>query len=142
MPWSRPAIAPLGALVFALVVGLGYLFAGKPGALRNLFLGKPTIQVLSVTSAGSSLKAVADSSLAVLPFVDMSELKDQEYFADGMSEELIDLLAKVLGLRVPARTSSFYFKGKSADIAWHWIGCSALTNSTIPGCRFCRWIPG
>jgi transcriptional activator of cad operon len=50
-------------------------------------------------------------------FVDMSEKKDQEYFSDGLSEELIDMLTKVPELRVPARTSSFYFKGKQATIA-------------------------
>jgi TolB-like protein/cytochrome c-type biogenesis protein CcmH/NrfG len=46
----------------------------------------------------------------------MSEKRDQEYFADGLSEELIDLLTKTADLQVPARTSSFYFKGKSEDI--------------------------
>ena len=60
---------------------------------------------------------VSDKSIAVLPFVDMSENKDQEYFSDGMSEELINMLTKVPDLRVPARTSSFYFKGKQATIA-------------------------
>ena len=60
---------------------------------------------------------VRDTSIAVLPFVDMSESKDQEYFADGMTEELINMLTKVPELRVPARTSSFYFKGKQATIA-------------------------
>ncbi len=60
---------------------------------------------------------ISDKSVAVLPFVDMSEKKDQEYFSDGLSEELIDLLTKVPALRVPARTSSFYFKGKQATIA-------------------------
>jgi TolB-like protein/Tfp pilus assembly protein PilF len=60
--------------------------------------------------------AVADKSIAVLPFVDMSEKKDQEYFSDGLSEELIDLLAQVQDLRVPARTSSFAFKGKADDV--------------------------
>ncbi len=55
-------------------------------------------------------------SIAVLPFVDMSEKKDQEYFSDGLAEELIDLLAKTPELHVIARTSSFYFKGKSDDI--------------------------
>jgi TolB-like protein/lipoprotein NlpI len=59
---------------------------------------------------------VSDKSIAVLPFVDMSEKKDQEYFSDGLSEELIDLLAQIDDLHVPARTSSFYFKGKSDDI--------------------------
>jgi TolB-like protein/Tfp pilus assembly protein PilF len=61
--------------------------------------------------------AVTDKSIAVLPFVDMSEKHDQEYFSDGLSEELIDMLTKVPELRVPARTSSFYFKGKQATIA-------------------------
>jgi TolB-like protein/Tfp pilus assembly protein PilF len=59
---------------------------------------------------------VADKSIAVLPFVDMSEKKDQEYFGDGMAEEIIDLLTKVPDLRVPGRTSSFYFKGKQAKV--------------------------
>jgi len=53
----------------------------------------------------------------VLPFVDMSEKHDQEYFSDGLSEELLDLLAKTQGLEVIARTSSFYFKGKQVTIA-------------------------
>jgi serine/threonine-protein kinase len=55
-------------------------------------------------------------SVAVLPFVDMSENKDQGYFSDGLAEELLDLLAKTPGLLVIARTSSFSFKGKSDDI--------------------------
>jgi TolB-like protein/Flp pilus assembly protein TadD len=52
----------------------------------------------------------------VLPFVDMSEKKDQEYFADGLSEELIDHLAHSLDLKVIARTSSFQFKGRNEDL--------------------------
>ena len=60
--------------------------------------------------------AVVDKSIAVLPFVDMSEKKDQEYFADGMAEEIIDLLVKVPGLKVIGRTSSFQFKGKTEDL--------------------------
>ncbi|MGO9717435.1 MAG: TIR domain-containing protein [Steroidobacteraceae bacterium] len=57
-----------------------------------------------------------EKSLAVLPFADMSEMKDQEYFSDGLAEELIDQLGKTPGLKVIARTSSFSFKGKSDDI--------------------------
>src|SRR4029079_13736421 len=56
-------------------------------------------------------------SIAVLPFVNMSSDKEQEYFADGISEELLNRLAKGQVLRVVARTSSFSFKGKNADIA-------------------------
>jgi serine/threonine protein kinase/Flp pilus assembly protein TadD len=57
-----------------------------------------------------------EKSIAVLPFLDLSETKNQEYFCDGMSEEIIEALAKVEGLRVVARTSSFSFKGKSTDV--------------------------
>jgi TolB-like protein/class 3 adenylate cyclase/Tfp pilus assembly protein PilF len=57
-----------------------------------------------------------DQSIAVLPFVDMSPAKDQEYFSDGMSEELLNLLSKIPALKVISRTSSFSFKGKNLDI--------------------------
>ena len=77
---------------------------------------------LSKRSAGAAASAALPSatapekSIAVLPFVDMSEKHDQEYFSDGLSEELINLLAKIQGLQVIARTSSFYFKGRSEKI--------------------------
>ena len=56
------------------------------------------------------------ASIAVLPFEDLSSQHDQEYFCDGMTEEIIDALTKVGGFRVVARTSSFAFKGKQQDI--------------------------
>jgi serine/threonine-protein kinase len=59
-------------------------------------------------------KPLGDKSIAVLPFLDMSEKKDQEYFSDGLSEELIDRLTQEPGLQVIARTSSFYFKNRPA----------------------------
>jgi serine/threonine protein kinase/TolB-like protein/Tfp pilus assembly protein PilF len=74
-------------------------------------------QPLPVPGDGiASTVPVSDKSIAVLPFVDMSEKKDQEYFSDGLSEELLNLLSKVPGLRVAARTSAFSFKGKADDI--------------------------
>lgn len=68
-------------------------------------------------AAADLSQAVPGPSIAVLPFLDMSEAKDQEYFADGMTEAIIDLLTKIPELRVPARTSSFYFKGKAANVS-------------------------
>ena len=56
------------------------------------------------------------SSIAVLPFVDLSQEHDQEYFCDGITDELINALAKVEGLHVVSRTSAFQFKGKASDI--------------------------
>ncbi len=76
------------------------------------FLGRYT-----ATSKQTGLTEVPAKSIAVLPFVDMSQARDQEYFCDGISEEILDALAKVEGLRVVARTSSFSFKGKNADVS-------------------------
>jgi TolB-like protein/Tfp pilus assembly protein PilF len=64
----------------------------------------------------ASTAVISDKSIAVLPFVDMSEKKDQEYFADGMAEEIINLLVKIPGLKVIGRTSSFQFKGQAQDL--------------------------
>jgi len=56
-------------------------------------------------------------SIAVLPFADLSPQKDQEYFSDGLADEILTVLASVEGLRVPSRTSSFFFKGKNVRLA-------------------------
>jgi len=61
-------------------------------------------------------KETVEKSIAVLPFVDLSPQKDQEYFCDGLAEELINSLMHISELRVPARSSSFSFKGKDLDI--------------------------
>ena len=102
-----PRLVPLLIAAFALL-GVGYF------ALDKFVLSKHSVASRPVASAPG---AIPEKSIAVLPFVDMSEKRDQEYFSDGLSEELIDLLTKIPALRVPARTSSFYFKGKPDDIA-------------------------
>jgi TolB-like protein len=97
---KRIGIAAAVVVGIVVVVGLGF------------YLWKSH----HVGAQAPSTAAITDKSIAVLPFVDMSEKKDQEYFSDGLSEELIDLLAQVQDLRVPARTSSFAFKGKADDV--------------------------
>ena len=67
-------------------------------------------------TAAVEAATVTDKSIAVLPFVDLSEKKDQEYFADGMAEEVVNLLTKVPGIRVIGRSSSSQFKGKREDL--------------------------
>jgi TolB-like protein len=67
--------------------------------------------------AASATPGAEAPSIAVLPFVNMSRDEDNEYFADGLAEELLNVLAKIRGLRVAARSSAFKFKGKSADAA-------------------------
>jgi adenylate cyclase len=108
------------AIIVASLIGLA--IAGF--AVDRLWVSSRRAAPTSVPTAAVPTPAPApaaptipEKSVAVLPFVDMSEKKDQEYFSDGLSEELIDMLTKVPDLRVPARTSSFYFKGKQATIA-------------------------
>jgi TolB-like protein/predicted Zn-dependent protease len=67
-------------------------------------------------SSQATIGAISDKSIAVLPFTDMSEKQDQEYFADGMAEETLNQLAKIPGLKVIGRTSSFQFKQKADDL--------------------------
>ena len=79
--------------------------------------GRTSMEQSTAQSMAAVQSVIPEKSIAVLPFLDMSEQKDQEYFSDGLAEALIDLLTQVRDLKVPARTSSFSFKGKSADIA-------------------------
>jgi TolB-like protein len=92
-----------------------------------------TATALVAPSSAAAPIAVPDHSIAVLPFVNMSEDKNNEYFSDGLSEELIDLLTKVPGLEVPARTSSFYFKGKQVTIAEiaHALGVAHVLEGSV-----------
>ena len=89
---------------------------------RNRWLGATTVALAIVAAAifwqrAHRISAPApDRSIAVLPFVDMSQAKDQEYFSDGISEELLNVLSRVPQLQVAARTSSFSFKGKQIEI--------------------------
>ena len=76
--------------------------------------GDPRFQAIAerVAPRSTSISSSApEKSIAVLPFLDLSQAKDQEYFCDGISEQMLDSLAKVSGLQVAARTSSFSFKG-------------------------------
>ena len=95
------------SIIFVLVLALGYFawdkFSAQPQTVTPV---EPTVVE----------ETAIDKSIAVLPFVNMSADADNEYFSDGLSEELLNLLAKVDGLKVAARTSSFKFKKSEADI--------------------------
>jgi len=71
----------------------------------------------SEPEATSQAALPINASVAVLPFVNMSGSKDNEYFSDGLAEELLNVLAQISSLKVAARTSSFHFKGHTGDIA-------------------------
>ncbi len=92
-------------IIAVLVLALGYFAVDK-------FVLAPRRAVAPNDSRSTDAK-----SIAVLPFVNMSSDKEQDYFSDGLSEELLNQLAQISQLRVIARTSSFAFKGKDADVA-------------------------
>ena len=103
---------------------------GLAGALPGVawYLWKQSGEREATTTA-----AAATPSIAVLPFADMSPGKDQEYFADGMAEEILNALAQVEGLHVCGRTSSFSFKGKSEDlrIIGQKLGVSTVLEGSV-----------
>lgn len=111
----RPSALVVG-LVAVIAAGLGYVAVDKLRSGNRPDAGTPAVALAPAAAPVPAVAAIPDNSVAVLPFTDMSEKKDQEYFSDGMAEEIIDLLARVPDLHVPARTSSFYFKGKSEDV--------------------------
>jgi TolB-like protein len=102
-------------LQILLPVGIAVVAVVLYALLADRFWSAKYIVAEQSTTAAKSV--MSDKSIAVLPFTDMSEKHDQEYFADGIAEEVLDRLAKVPGLKVVGRTSSFQFNGKSADLA-------------------------
>lgn len=93
--------------------------------LRRLLQKDPQLRYASANDLRMDLEALQKDSdlstppvrsIAVLPFSDMSQSKDQDYFCEGMAEEIINALAKIPGLKVPARISSFQFKNQTIDV--------------------------
>jgi TolB-like protein/Tfp pilus assembly protein PilF len=121
----RPPIWRLAVTIIAvalLATVLGY-FAVEHFMTSN----RPA----TVADATAPSPVISNLSVAVLPFLDLSEKRDQEYFADGVAEELIDVLSQVPELHVPARTSSFYFKGKQTSL--HDIAASLGVSYVLEG---------
>lgn len=118
---ARPSARSSKRMAIVIASLLGLIIAGL--AVDRLWIPSrkvvPTslpVATLPTPVAAPVAAPIPEKSVAVLPFVDMSEKKDQEYFSDGLSEELIDHLAQSADLKVIARTSSFQFKGKSEDV--------------------------
>jgi TolB-like protein/DNA-binding winged helix-turn-helix (wHTH) protein/Tfp pilus assembly protein PilF len=113
-PRPRSWWVAIGAFL-ALLLALASLVVETRPPLKTVVEKTQSPPVIS--AAPVAPRTYPEKSIAVLPFVDFSEKKDQQYFADGMAEEIIDRLVQVPELRVPARTSSFYFKDKSSTVA-------------------------
>ena len=119
---AEQSIAPQTAqrmnrtIIVLLLLALGYFAVDKfvltqsPGAAADL--------TINAKDQSEPVAANPDQqSIAVLAFVDMSPQKDQEYFADGISEEILNALAKVDGLKVAGRTSAFHYKGRNESLS-------------------------
>jgi TolB-like protein len=106
-PWKEDVALPSRTKLTSVAAIAGCLALVALGLiLRSKTADNPTFA-----------SAQSQRSVAVLPFLDLSEGMSQEEFADGMTEEIIDKLSKVQGLRVPTATSSFFFRGKQVAVA-------------------------
>jgi TolB-like protein/cytochrome c-type biogenesis protein CcmH/NrfG len=140
---ARPSPAPLRslsasrprrsgrwvALIAAVIVFLATALITRPW---QMLADKTRVSTVAEdTAVGQS--ASSNKSVAVLPFADMSERHDQEYFSDGLAEELIDKLTQIPQLRVPARTSSFSFKGKPITVGEiaHVLGVTHVLEGSV-----------
>jgi TolB-like protein/Flp pilus assembly protein TadD len=109
-------IVVLGVLVVSLFLMRDYLLNGRGGAPGGNSGAAAPERAASEAALTQESQAVSQSSVAVLPFVSFSADPEQEYFSDGISEELLNTLANIPGLRVPSRTSSFMFKGTNTNV--------------------------
>jgi TolB-like protein len=110
---KKPIKAILGGLVAvaAIAAGIAYWMASAKRAAMAQASAAP---VAEQKTQEMGRPATDPKSVAVLSFENLSDDKENEYFSDGISEELLDVLSKIPGLHVAARTSAFYFKGKNA----------------------------
>jgi len=107
---STRAILAVAAVLTALA--FVWYFKGQPS-----YRAEPVPNAVAQTNAATpAAAAVNPKSIAVLPFSDLSPAHDQDYFSDGMAEEILNALAQVKDMKVAGRTSSFFYKGKNEDL--------------------------
>lgn len=116
-PASARWPAGLLALVGVAALVFGAWFVGKrAGASESPAAGATAVAPTGVDLAYAELSEDSRPSIAVLPFKDMSQAGDQEYFSDGMTEEILNVLTKIPDIRVAARTTAFAYKGQEPDL--------------------------
>ena len=121
---QRATRAEVGLLVAIVVLGGAGIWLGERGREARTgsesHIGGPNAQsapaVAPISDSDPVLAVPAANSIAVLPFVNMSSDPDNEFFSDGLSEEILNSLARIEGMQVVGRTSSFQFKGKNEDL--------------------------
>src|SRR5258707_2387748 len=106
------------------------VIAGASLSIGLFFIGRYSV---GTKSPAASSNQSSSNSIAVLPFVNLSADKNDEYLSDGMTEELLNVLTKVKGLRVPGRSSSFAFKGKNEEDIFRKVGDQLHVNAVLEG---------
>lgn len=126
-----PVLALIAAMLIAAVGFLFWHFNAPPADPQSPALDNPTAALPE--SERGAVQNSASVAIAVMPFDDFSQAGDQEYFADGIAEELLNALAKVDGLRVTSRASSFAFKGRetNADEIAQTLNVSHLLKGSV-----------
>jgi adenylate cyclase len=115
------------AWIYVVVIGAAL-------SVALFFLGRYTARdTSSAARTEAATNSISQKSIAVLPFVNMSADKNDEYLSDGMTEELINVLSKVPGLRVPGRTSCFAFKGKNEEDIFRKVGDQLHVGAVLEG---------
>jgi transcriptional activator of cad operon len=109
-PIRTPAARRIAFYVWVAASVLGLVFV-------VVIVSRTRDKALSNNPAGTALAAQTQRSVAVLPFLDLTEGMKEGEFADGMTEELIDKLSEIPGVRIPGATSSFYYKDKQIPVA-------------------------
>jgi len=117
--WAARLVIILILLGFPVALVLAWAYEvrpeDQPGAGAEL--SPESVQPQTVAAAtGAPARPRREGSIVVLPFTDMSPVKDQEYFSDGLSENLMNALTHIKEVRVAARTSAFSFKGRQVDV--------------------------
>jgi adenylate cyclase len=121
-------------MTIALAVVAAGLFVYQLVRSKSAVTPRPVTQPEARPGFQSERARVApNKSIAVLPFVNMSADKNDEYLSDGMTEELINVLSKVPGLRVPGRTSCFAFKGRNEEDIFHKVGDQLHVGTVLEG---------
>jgi len=122
------------AVTIALAVVAAGLFVYQLVLQRSTITFRPVTQPEARPGFQSEAATVApNKSIAVLPFVNVSADKNDEYLSDGMTEELLNALTKVKSLRVPGRSSSFAFKGKNDEDIFRKVGEQLHVNAVLEG---------
>jgi adenylate cyclase len=124
--WTLKLVITMVALGFPLACALAWAFDVTAKGIERTPDADPA------TSPSAPAAAVPES-VAILPFVDMSPERDQEYFCDGIAEEIINSLCCIRDLRIASRTSSFQFKGRAADVReiGRMLGVGAVLEGSV-----------